>query len=156
MHHPGVAVEVENDGCVIGEETGPLRVCKTVRMVARVDQHEEINNVDTTDLEVGEVLEQEIDSSQRLMSADITTRGHDQVRVLSGVGRELGPDTDTLSAVLNGSIHRQILEVLLLISNDYIDVVDRAKTVVHNRKQTVAIRGKVDADDLGALVCDHV
>jgi hypothetical protein len=149
-------VEVEDNGSVISEEAGPLRVVKTVGVVTRVNQLEEIDNVDTADLELREVLEQEINGSQRLMGADISTRGHDQVGILTSIGRELRPDTNTLGAVLNSSVHREVLQMLLLIGNNNVDIVDRAKTVVHDREQTVSIRRKVDADNLGTLVGNDI
>jgi hypothetical protein len=46
--------------------------------------------------------------------------------------------------------------MLLLVWNDNVDVVDGAKTVIHNRKQTVAIGRKVDSDNLRTLVGDNV
>jgi hypothetical protein len=165
-------VEVEDDRCVVSEEAGPLRVGETMGVVAGVDQLKEINNVDASNLELREVLEQEINGGQRLVSADITARGHDQVGILSSIGGELRPDTNTLGAMLDGSVHGEVLKMLLLIRNNNVDVVDGSETMVHDcgklvkirqrsrvrhtRKQTVAIRRKVDADNLGALVGDNV
>ena len=64
VHHPGVAVEVEDDGGIIGEDAGPLNIRKAVGVVTRVDKLKEIDNVDAADLELREVLKQEIDGSQ--------------------------------------------------------------------------------------------
>jgi hypothetical protein len=124
VHHPGVTVEVEDDRSVISEEAGPLRVGKTVGVVAGVDQLKEIDNVDASNLELREVLKQEINGSQGLVGANITARGHDQVGILSSIGGELRPDTNTLGAVLDGSVHGEVLKMLLLIRNDNVNVVD--------------------------------
>ena len=115
VHHPGIAVEVEDDGSVSREEAGPFSISETVRVVAGMDQLEEIHTVDTTDLEIGEVLQEKVNGGDGLMGADITTRGHDEIGVLAGVGAELRPDTNTLGAVLDGGIHSEELQVVLLV-----------------------------------------
>lgn len=46
--------------------------------------------------------------------------------------------------------------MLLLVGNNYVDVVDRAEAVVHGAQQAVGIRRQVDADDIRRFVGDHV
>ena len=57
------------------------------------------------------------------MSRDVTTAGHDYIRLLAGVSAELWPDTDTLGAVLDGLFHVQILQMILLVCDNNVDVV---------------------------------
>lgn len=132
MHHPGVAVEVEDDGSVVSEQADPLLVGHTVRVVDVVDQLEQINNVDDADLEIREVLQEQIHGSNGLVGGDITARGHDDVGLAASVSAEVRPDTNTLGAMLDGSIHVKELEMVLLVGNDDVDIVVGADAVVHN------------------------
>lgn len=123
VHHPGVAVEVEDDGRVCCEQANPLVVAETVRMLAWVNQLEQVHAVDIADLELWEVLKKQVDGGQCLVSADITTRSHDQIGVLSNICAELGPDANTLCAVLNSCIHVEVLKMILFIGYDDVDIV---------------------------------
>lgn len=156
VHHPRVAVEVEDDGRVLGEEADPLAVRHAVGVLRGVDEHEEVDDVDVADLEVGEVLQQQVDGRERLVRADVAARGHDHVGVLAGVGAELGPDAGALGAVRDGLVHVQVLQVVLLVRDDDVDVVDGPQAVVHDGQQAVAVGGQVDAHHLGALVGHQV
>lgn len=123
VDHPGVAVEVEDDGRVRRKQADPLVIAHAVRMLAGVDQLEQVHAVDVADLELGEVLQEQVDGGQRLVRADVTGRSHDQIGVLSNVGAELGPDADALGAVRDGSVHVEVLEVVLLVGDDDVDVI---------------------------------
>ena len=50
-------MEGEDDRLVGGEERDPFLVAQTVRMLTRMNQLEQINDVDAADPEVGEVLQ---------------------------------------------------------------------------------------------------
>jgi len=58
VHQPGVAVEVEDDGGVVGEDGDPLGVSQAVRMVDVRDELEEVDDIDAADLEFGKVLQE--------------------------------------------------------------------------------------------------
>lgn len=122
VDHEGVAVEVEDDGLVLREDGNPLRVGKTMWMVLRVDELEEVDNVDAADLEVGEMLEEQVDSGKGFLGGDVTTGSHNHVGLFSNVCAELWPDTDTLCAVSDGIVHAQVLDVVLLVSNNDVHV----------------------------------
>lgn len=123
VHHPGVAVEVEDDGRVCCEQADPLVIAETMRMLAWVNQLEQVHTVDIADLELWEVLKEKVDGGQCLVSADVTTRSHDQIRVLSNIGTELWPDANTLCAVCDGIVHIEVLKVILLIGYDDVDII---------------------------------
>lgn len=156
VHEPGVAVEVEDDGPVGREEGGPLAVREPVRVVLVRDELEQVDAVDAADPEVREVLQEQVDGGEGLVRADVAAARHDQVRLGARVRRELRPDTDALCAVLDGGLHRQVLQVVLLVGDDDVDVVGRPEAVVHARQQAVAVGREVDADDFGGLVGYHV
>lgn len=67
------------------------------------------------------------------------------------VGRPV-PDTETLGAVRDCRFHVEVLKVLLLVGDDDVDVAFGSQAVVHGAEETVAIRGKVDADDFRGFV----
>lgn len=152
VHEPGVAMEVEDDGLVGGEEGDPFSVREAVWVVGVRDELEEVDHVDAADLELGEVLQQQVDGGEGLVGWDVAARRHHEVRFLAGVGAELWPYADALGAMHDRLLHRKILEVLLFIGDNDIDIVGRPEAVVHDREEAVTVRWKVDADDLGALV----
>lgn len=102
---PGVRVEVDNDGLVSGEDAVKLLVrqaCRaiskrlvkgiierasferhTVGMILVRDQPEQVNDVDESDLDPGQVLLEQGGGSQSLSGDDITNTAHDNVGFLS-------------------------------------------------------------------------
>lgn len=92
-------------------------------MFARMNQFKQVYTVDIANLEIWKVLEEEVDGCQCLMGANVTTRSHDQIGVLSNISAEFRPDADALCAVDNGSVHVEILKVILFIRNNDIDVI---------------------------------
>lgn len=59
VHHPGVAVEVEHDVLVAGEQSAVLRVRQPVRVIAARNQLEQVHHVDKADLELRKQLPQQ-------------------------------------------------------------------------------------------------
>lgn len=123
VHKPRVRVEVEDNWPVIGKQSSPLSIRQSMGVVIVVNQLEEINHVDTSNLELWEVLEQQIDGGERLASCDISAAGHDYVGLHTIIGTELRPDAATLGAVLDSFVHGKILQMILLIGHDNIDIV---------------------------------
>lgn len=99
---------------------------------------------------------QQSGGSKSLLCNDITARCHNNVWLLALVIRGPVPNAETLGAVLNSSIDAEVLEMQLLIGNDYVDVVLALEAVIHGREETVTIRRKVDTYDLWALVGNDV
>jgi len=131
MDEPGIRVEVEDDGRDLGEQRPPLSLVQPVRVLALVDELEEVDDVDAADLEVREVVEEQVDGGQRLVRRHVAAAGHDDIGLLVLVRAELRPDTDALSTVLDRLVHGQVLQMNLLVGHDYVDVVVRSETVVH-------------------------
>lgn len=50
VDHPGVAVEVEDDGLVLREKADPLLIVEAMGMLSGADELEEIHDVDDTNL----------------------------------------------------------------------------------------------------------
>src|SRR4029453_17065313 len=66
------------------------------------------------------------------------------------------PDTDTSGAMRNRFLHRQVLEVRLLIADDYIDVVLAAETMVGDAQQRIGVGRQIDPRNLSSFVYDNV
>ena len=63
------------------------------------------------------------------------------------------PDPNALRTVRDSRLDIEILHVELLIRDDDVHVINTAKTMVCDREQTVRVRRKVNARDLGTFVC---
>src|SRR5215470_13268955 len=119
-------------------------------------QLEKIDNIDETDLDIRKLFSQQNRSGQRLLGRNVASGGHHYIGFDTLIVTGPIPNADALGAVLNCSIHIQILKMQLFVGNDHIDVVLASQAVVGYRQQAVGIGGKVDARNLGALVKHNV
>jgi len=156
VDEPWVGMEIEDDGLVVGEDVGPLLIGHSMGMVSLVDELEEIDNVDESDLELGEELAEKSGGSKRLLRGDITAGSHDEIRLLTVVVGSKVPDSDTLGAVSNSLIHGKELKMVLLVCNNDVDVVGGTEAMVHDGEKGVSVRWEVDSDNIGALVGDNI
>ena len=154
MHEPGVGVEREDDGPVVGEKRCVLCVRQAVRVVAVGDQLEEVHDVDEAHFHFGEVLAQQGGCSQGFLGHDVSAGGDDDVGLFAVVVGGPVPDADALGAVGDGGFHVEELDVVLLVGDDDVDVVGRAEAVVHCAEQAICIGWEVDSDDFWRLVYD--
>lgn len=156
-----VRVEVEDDGPVGRKDRVKLVVSQTVRVVLVAGQLEQVDDIDESNLDVGQVLSQKRGRCEGFLGDDITARSHDDIGFFVRTGACPFPDTETLGAMGDGRVHVEVLEMRLLVSDDDVDIVGALQAVVHdlgkrissiplrsrpstNRSQTIRIRGKVD------------
>lgn len=130
MDQPWVGVEVENDGFIFCEKGFKFIVAETVRVVEMWDKLEKIDNVYETDLDLWEMLAEKSDSGERLLSWNITARRHHNVWFFIDTIGSKFPNTNTLGTMGDRIVHVEILEMLLLISDNDIDVVSTTKAMV--------------------------
>lgn len=135
----GVRVEVENYGLVGGKDRVELVVGQTVRVVLVTGQLEQVNDIDESDLDAGQVLSQKRGGSKCFLGDDITARSHDDIGFFVRTGACPFPDTETLGAMGDGRVHVEVLEVGLLVSDDDVDVVGALQAVVHDLYQVSAL-----------------
>ena len=154
VHEPGVGVESEDDGPVVGEERGVLGICQAVRVVAVGDELEEVDDVDEAHFHVWEVLAQEGGCGEGFLRHYISAGGDDNVGLFAVVVGGPVPDADAFGAVGDGGVHVEELDVVLLVGDDYVYVVGGAEAVVHCAQQAVCVWWEVDADDFRRLVYD--
>src|SRR5262249_36725029 len=130
MDQPRVAVEVEDDRFVAGEERIKVRLRQTVRMFGAGLQFEQIDDVNETDLDVREFLAEQDGGGQRLLRGYIASGSHDEVRLATLVVARPIPDTDALRAVGDRGLHIQVLKMELLVGDNHVDVVLAAEAVI--------------------------
>jgi hypothetical protein len=77
VNQPRVRMEIEDARSVLGEDGLPLMCFETVRVLARINELEQVDDVDKADFEVREMCAQERSGSERLMSPQdaMTTSG---------------------------------------------------------------------------------
>lgn len=157
VDEPRVAVVREDDRLVRGEERVEVAVGEPVRVLLRVLQPHEVDDVDDTDLELRQVLTQEVRSRQDLERRDVARTAEHDVRVLARyLGARPLPDPEATGAVRDSLVHGEEVRRRLLARDDHVDVVPAAQAVVVRAEKGVGVRRKVDAHDLGLLVHDMV
>src|SRR5271166_5224198 len=156
VNQPGISVEVEDDWLVNREQRIEVPVRQPVRMFRVRFQLEQIHYVDETDLQVGKLLSQQHRCGQRLLCRYIASRGHNDIRLATLIVARPFPDADALRAMHNSGVDIQVLEVELLVGDDYIDVVLAPQAMIGYRQETIAVGRKIEPGDSGALVQDHV
>src|SRR5205807_6148111 len=75
---------------------------------------------------------------------------HDALPIFDAARRPI-PDPRSAGAVGARLVHRQPLQLRLLVDDDQIDVVAAAQAVVGDREQAVRVRRQVDASHLSLL-----
>src|ERR1700756_424490 len=119
-------------------------------------QFEEIDHIDESDLNVRKFFAEEGSRSEGLLSRNVPGGSHHHVRFTCLIIAGPIPDADAFGAMDDGLVHTQILQMLLLVADDYVHVVLAAEAMIGNRQQAVDIGGKVNACDISALVDDHI
>ena len=152
VDQPGIAVEVEDNRLVRGEQAVELAVGRSVRMLGRRLQLEQIHHIDEAELQIRRPLAQDGRCRQRLHGGHVAAGRQHDIRFLARIGARPRPDAKALGAVRDRLGHRRELQVLLFVGNDDIDVVGAAKAMVGDRQQRVGVGRQVDARDRRPLV----
>ena len=139
MHQGGIAVEGEDDGLVLGEEGVIVLVSEAVGVLGVGLELHQVHHVDHPDLQVGQVVAQDGDSSQGLQSGGVAAAGHDHVGLTALVIGSPLPDADALGAVLDGLLHGQPLGTGVLGGNHDVDIVPALMQVCAGQ-QAVGVR----------------
>src|SRR5690606_8843500 len=156
VDQPGVAVEVEDNGFVDGEQAVEIPVAEAVGMFLLRRHAEQVHHIDEADLQVRNIFPQQGGGGQGLLGGDIAAARHHQVGFRALVVAGPVPDADALGAVDDGGVHVEKLQVVLLVADDHIDVVVAAQAVVGGGQQAVGVGGQIDAGDRRAIVHHQV
>jgi len=141
VNHPWVRMEVEDNRFIVSEDCFVFAVCEAVGVIFARDELEEVDHVDEADFERGKEFAEKSGSGKSLVCRDITAGCHNYVGFSIGVGRGPFPDSDTFGAVFNGSGHIKVLKMVLLVSNNDVDIIDAAEAVIGDGKETISIGG---------------
>ena len=126
VNQPGVAMKVENDRLIDGEQAVKVPVGQAVEVFGLRLQLEQVDDVDETDFDFGKVLPEQGGRRQGLHGRDVARAGHHHVGFIPLVVAGPIPDPNALGAVPDGVIPGQVLEMKLLIRNDDVDIVRTA------------------------------
>jgi len=129
VNQPGIAVKGKDDRLIRSEDALVIFIADAVRMFAWRLEHHQIHNVyhpnfNRADADAG---------SQRQPGSIVgisPTTGHNNIWFRALVIASPSPRCDALGAVLDSSIHIQILQRRLLTGNNDVDIVARTQTVV--------------------------
>src|SRR5277367_2116080 len=100
----------------------------------------QIDDIDHTDFQIGQMLTKDGNSSQNLQSGCVSAAAHYYIRLcVLGVAGPL-PDANSFCAMHNSSIHSQPLREGMFACNHYIDVVPAAQAMIKYGQEAVGIR----------------
>lgn len=149
-------MEIEDNRLVVCEKSFELFVAEAVGVIFLLDELEEIDHVHETDFDLGEMLAEKGGGGEGFLGYDVAAGGHDYVGLFVEIIGSPAPDSGAFCAMCDGVFHVEVLKMALLVCDDDVDVALAAEAVVANGEETVGIWGKVDTDDLGALVGDDI
>jgi len=127
-----------------------------MRMFARRLQSHKVHDVDDADFDVREMVAEKINGGESFERRDVSSAGQNDIWLSTLIGAGPIPDADTGRAMLDGSVHVEILERGLFAGDDDVDVIAAAKAMIGDGEETVGVGRKIDADDVSFLVDDVV
>ena len=130
MHERRVAVKVEDDRLVLGEQRVVVGVGQTVGLLGVGFEFHQVDDVDDPDLELRHRIAQDGHGGQRFKRRGIAAAGHDKIRFFAAVIAGPFPDADALGAVLYRLFHGQPLAAWMLGGYDGIDIVFAPDAVI--------------------------
>ena len=155
VDQPGVAVIRKDDRLVGREEGVEFLIRQAVGMLFSCLQLHQVHDVDDPNLEIGHVRAQDAHGSERFQGGSVATAGHHHIRLTPLIVARPLPDPDADGAVLDGSIHVEVLQRGLFPRHDDVDIVATAQAVVGLGEQSVGIGGEVHPNHLGLFI-DHM
>lgn len=139
----------KDDRFVCSEQGIEFPVGKSLWMFPVMLQRHQIDDIDHTDTQVGQMFPQDADSGQDFDGGNISGAGNDDIRFASLIIAGPSPDTNAGRAVFDRSIHIQPLQLWLFAGDDDVDEIAAAQTFVRNVQQAIRIRWQIDADGIG-------
>jgi hypothetical protein len=149
-------MEVKDDRLVGRKQRIEVGIRQAMWMFCAGLQLEQVNHVDESDLQVRKPFSEQRCGCQCFLGGDVARGSKNNIGFLAFIITGPIPDTDTLCAVGNGSINIQVLQMLLLVRDNYVDVVFRAQAMICYGQQTIGIRREVNAGYCGALIEHYI
>ena len=95
-------------------------------------QLHQIDDIDHTDLQLGQMLAKDGDGSKNLQGGRVSAAGHHHVRLAVLIVAGPLPDADPFGAMHDRLVHRQPLGKRVLSCNHHVDVVSAAQAVIED------------------------
>jgi hypothetical protein len=149
-------VEAEDDVLVFREERIVIRFAQPVRVLARRLQLHQIDNIDHADFQLVQMFAKNGNGGQNLQRGRVSAAGHDHVWLGVLVVTGPLPDANAFRAMHHGGVHGEPLRQCVFSCHHHVDVMPAAQAVIEDRQQTVGVRRKVNAHDIGLFVDDVV
>ena len=111
-------------------------------LTRRLQLHE-IDNINHTDFQIGQMFAKNGNGSQNLQRGCVATPGHHHLRLGALVVAGPLPDADSLRAMHDCRIHGQPMRERVLAYNHHVDVIPAAQAVIKNRQQAVSVIGRL-------------
>ena len=94
VDQPRVSMEGEDDRLVLGEELVEIHVAQPVRVLGLRLQLHEVDDIDHSDFQLGQMLAQNGDGGERFQRGHVATAGHDHIGCNTLVVAGPLPDAD--------------------------------------------------------------
>src|SRR5207302_4698862 len=102
------------------------------------------------------MLFQNCNGGQRLHGRDITGARHHYIGIIAIVGGGPFPNADALRAMRYRVGHSEALQVVLLVRDDYVDVIPRPQAMIRHAEQTVGVGRQINSHHVWTLVGDDI
>ena len=146
-----VPVVNKNHGNASREVTLKGDVVHPMWMYVGAHQGADIDDIDKSHLDIRKVLTQQPHCRDRLGRRHITCAGKHYIRFSGVIITGEFPNTNPTRTVVARLTHAQPLELWLFATADHIDEIPRPQAIIHDVQQAVAVRRKIDPDDLAFL-----
>ena len=147
VQHVRVAVEGEDDVRVAREQVHELIPRHPVRVFLRIRDGEEIDDVDHAHAQLLRPLPQPVRRRNGFERRNVAGAAEHHVGFVATVRCPV-PDTGAAGAVRARLVHREPLQLRLLVDDDQVHVVAAAQAVIGDGEQAVRVRGQVHARHL--------
>jgi hypothetical protein len=111
-------------------------------MLALGLQLHQIDDIDHSDFQIGQMLTKDGNGSQNLQGGRVSAAGHHYIWLGVLVVAGPLPDANSFRAMHNCGIHSQPLRKGMFASNHHVDVVPAAQAVIKDRQEQLASGGK--------------
>ncbi len=146
-----VAMVDENYRHASREVRFKLVVVHAMRMSIGAHQRADVHNVDQSQPQIRNVFPQQPRGRCRLSRGDVARAGKDHIGLASVIIAGKFPHADATRAVFARLMHCEPLQLRLLAAGNDVDEIARAQAVLHDVKETIAIRWEIDSHHLAFL-----
>ena len=150
VNGPTITVVGKDDWSGLGEERFKGEIVHAMRMLVGAGDNREVDNVDQANFDFRNVLVEEPSGSDCFQGGNVADAGEDHIGIAGFFVAGKGPARSTAGTMLDGFVHIEPLELLLLAASDEVDVIAAPQAMIHHVYQSVRVGRVVDADHVTA------